>query len=181
MLVPRASLTVFARWLCLFVLFFSRHLPTTASPPRGGASASLHHVPSHNNTIRPRAGNFYLRILPLGASITYGQMSIDGNGYRKALRDQLRYDGWNVNMVGSNSGGTMNDRDVEGFPGYRVDQVDVRAHTVATLYKPNVILINAGTDDATQDYYVSSTGDHMRIIISYLFPPSRGCLSSCPP
>lgn len=56
-----------------------------------------------------RADDFYLRIMPLGASITYGLVSSDGNGYRKALRDQLRYDGWNVNMVGSLFGGTMND------------------------------------------------------------------------
>lgn len=56
-----------------------------------------------------RADDFYLRIMPLGASITYGISSTDGNGYRKVLRDQLRYDGWRVNMVGSLFGGTMND------------------------------------------------------------------------
>ncbi|KAM7185430.1 hypothetical protein V8F20_011802 [Naviculisporaceae sp. PSN 640] len=176
MLVSRTSLPVFARWLGLFLLF-SLYLPTTALHTPHHAVSTSHNGPSHNTSaarIVPRAGNFYLRIMPLGASITYGQMSTDGNGYRKALRDQLRYDGWNVNMVGSNSGGTMNDRDVEGFPGYRVDQIDVRAHTVATLYKPNVILINAGTNDATQDYYVSSTGDRMRIMINYLFSAIPG-------
>ena len=63
-----------------------------------------------NSTLSIRADSFYLRILPLGASITWGMKSTDGNGYRKALRDQLRFDGWNVNMVGSRSNGTMNDR-----------------------------------------------------------------------
>jgi hypothetical protein len=60
--------------------------------------------------VSARAGTFYLRILPLGASITWGQASSDGNGYRKHLRDQIRFDGWNVNMVGSRTSGTMNDR-----------------------------------------------------------------------
>jgi hypothetical protein len=54
--------------------------------------------------------NFYLRIMPLGASITQGIASTDANGYRKHIRDQLRYIGWNVNMVGSKQDGTMADR-----------------------------------------------------------------------
>lgn len=59
------------------------------------------------------AKDFYLRILPLGASITFGVDATEpntGNGYRKFLRDQLRYEGWQVNMVGSKSSGTMRDR-----------------------------------------------------------------------
>lgn len=52
---------------------------------------------------------FPLRVLPLGASITFGVQSSDGNGYRKALRDQLRFEGWEVNMVGNEQNGTMQD------------------------------------------------------------------------
>jgi hypothetical protein len=53
---------------------------------------------------------FYLRVMPLGASITQGYDSTDGNGYRKWLREELRYQGWPVNMVGSKQDGTMRDR-----------------------------------------------------------------------
>lgn len=52
---------------------------------------------------------FMLRILPLGASITQGYKSKDGNGYRKWLRQQLRYAGWEVDMVGSRETGSMHD------------------------------------------------------------------------
>lgn len=55
---------------------------------------------------------FWLRIMPLGASITAGTNGppgSDGNGYRKFLRDKLRLDGWQVNMVGTFQHGTMND------------------------------------------------------------------------
>jgi hypothetical protein len=55
------------------------------------------------------AKDFYLRILPLGASITQGLESSDGNGYRKLLRQQLRWKGWKVNMVGTKNDGTMSD------------------------------------------------------------------------
>ena len=37
------------------------------------------------------------------------------------------------------------------------------------LYKPNLVLINAGTNDATQGYYVDSTGDRLRAMINYIF------------
>ena len=66
-------------------------------------------------THSPRAEDFYLRIMPLGASITRGDPADPNdpgkNGYRKFFRDRLRFDGWEVNMVGSvSSWGNMNDR-----------------------------------------------------------------------
>ena len=65
------------------------------------------------------AKDFYLRIMPLGASITEGVRSSDGNGYRKYIRDQLRWKGWRVNMVGSKQNGNMADKDNEGMTDYR--------------------------------------------------------------
>jgi hypothetical protein len=63
-----------------------------------------HAVQLRNNEFRTRAQGFYLRIMPLGASITRGDPSdpgLEGRGYRKFLRDNLRSKGWKVNMVGS--------------------------------------------------------------------------------
>lgn len=75
--------------------------------------------------------------MPLGASITYGLTSNDGNGYRKFLDDQVVNNGNPVNMVGSRRNGTMEDNDVEGWPGDIIDQV----HTKATAASPKVKLI----------------------------------------
>jgi hypothetical protein len=50
-----------------------------------------------------------LRITPLGASIMTGLGSSTGNGLRKPLRDALRFDGWEVNMVGTFHDGNMVD------------------------------------------------------------------------
>ncbi|KAL2137525.1 hypothetical protein VTI28DRAFT_9219 [Corynascus sepedonium] len=156
--------------------------------------------------------------MPLGASITFGLKSGDGNGYRAVLRDlivsggeisdiedddddddiisisdgkgssndkQSRYiksiridlgigggGGGNVvNMVGSRQSGTMRDNDVEGWSGYRVEQVHAKAMAAASAphYKPNVVLINAGTNDATQDFNVSTTGERMEALIRDLW------------
>ena len=104
---------------------------------------------------------FPLRVLPLGASITMGYKSPDGNGYRKWLRQQLRYAGWDVDMVGTMKSGTMHDnvsllgscsisileriyfdsyQDHDGHIGWRIDQIASHAKEVISQ-QPNVILI----------------------------------------
>lgn len=59
--------------------------------------------------LHKREDAFFLRIMPLGASITQGVLSSDGTGYRKSLRQRLRDDGWQVNMVGTRQTGSMSD------------------------------------------------------------------------
>lgn len=60
--------------------------------------------------LAPRAAkDFYLRVMPLGASIVQGVQSSDNNGFRKLLRQQLRWKGWKVNMVGTKNNGDMKD------------------------------------------------------------------------
>jgi lysophospholipase L1-like esterase len=102
--------------------------------------------------------------MPLGASITYGTASSDGNGYRAALRTQIISSSGainKVNMVGSRQSGTMPDNDVEGWPGLRIEQVYEKAKVSVPAWKPNVVLINAGTNDALQSWNVSSAGSRM--------------------
>ncbi|KAL2799684.1 SGNH hydrolase-type esterase domain-containing protein [Aspergillus keveii] len=108
--------------------------------------------------------NIPLRILPLGASITYGVHSSDGNGYRRRLKDQLRSEGWEVNMVGSQNSGNMRDNDVEARPGNTIDQV--RTATSPSLpCRPNIVLINAGTNDCRLSIDIPNVGARMRSLI----------------
>lgn len=71
--------------------------------------------PNYDGQLLRRAEprDFYLRIMPLGASITAGDPSPpdddSNNGYRKFLRDKLRSEGWKVNMVGNFRRGEMSD------------------------------------------------------------------------
>ncbi|KAK1774908.1 SGNH hydrolase-type esterase domain-containing protein [Copromyces sp. CBS 386.78] len=113
-----------------------------------------------------------LRIMPLGASITYGQASTDGNGYRSSLRDAIVKLGNPVNMVGSRQHGSMKDNEVEGWPGYKIHQVHAKARTAVPAYKPNVVLINAGTNDATGNVNLSTVGDRMGAMIDEVFAAS---------
>lgn len=102
---------------------------------------------------------FYLRTAALGASITNGYLSSDGNGYRKYLRDELRLAGWPVNMVGSIKTGTMNDNDNEGHLGWITQQVTDTALPNIIPDQPNLVLINVGTNNAAQNNDVSTASD----------------------
>jgi len=118
----------------------------------------------YGSHLRPRSissnAKFPLRILCLGASITYGYNSPDGNGYRYALRGKLVADGNDVNMVGARSAGNMSDNQVEAWPGYRISQVAAKAGP-SYSDMPNVVLIFLGTNDMTQNFEVSTA--HLRM------------------
>ncbi|AEO60969.1 carbohydrate esterase family 3 protein [Thermothelomyces thermophilus ATCC 42464] len=159
----------------------------------------------------PLGNGVPLRIMPLGASITFGLKSSDGNGYRAALRDMIvnppadSYGGGGggagqgaarrdemfksvrgkstarvssgpnkVNMVGSRKAGTMVDNDVEGWSGYRIEQVHDKAMAAesAPKYKPNVVLVNAGTNDAAQNFQVATAGERMEAMLRDLWAVS---------
>lgn len=112
--------------------------------------------------------------MPLGASITDGLLSTDGNGYRKPLRDMLVHDGFTVDMVGSRQSGNMTDNDNEGWSGYRIAEVQGKAELSVPGLQPNVFTINAGTNDCVQDYHVDTAGERMAEMIEYLWAASPG-------
>lgn len=72
-------------------------LPTNNSDATGSDRGSNTGVDLN----RRAAKDFWLRVMPLGASITQGIHSSDDNGYRKWIREQLRWQGWQVNSKGS--------------------------------------------------------------------------------
>lgn len=118
------------------------------------------------------ASNIPLRILPLGASITFGVKSSDGNGYRAVLRKALVDDGNPVNFVGNQKNGTMRDNENEGWPGLRIEQVKEKAASSVVKWKPNLVLINLGTNDATQDFQVATAGDRMKEVLDLIYRDS---------
>jgi len=81
----------------------------TTYPPTANGAEDISEAEDATGLTTRDAKDFYLRIMPLGASITEGSRSSDENGYRKLLRQQLRWKGWKVNMVGTKNEGTMSD------------------------------------------------------------------------
>lgn len=96
---------------CILGLSILSLVSATPYLPEGSFTGFISYDGTHwlNETsqLTPRDEKpFTLRVMPLGASITYGYQSTDGNGYRRWLRQQLRHAGWWVNMVGSNPNDT---------------------------------------------------------------------------
>lgn len=89
-----------------------------------------------------------IKIMPLGDSITYGQYSSTGGGYRLPLWNDLTTWGAHIDFVGSVKTGPANfDADNEGHPGWKISQI--AAHVVGWLnrYQPRIILLHIGTND----------------------------------
>lgn len=95
------------KYFISLTLFLGLFLISTA---HGNTIPSTGDIDASNSTLDKRDDKVKLRILPLGASITWGLLSETHNGYRKPLRDQLRWKGYEVDMVGTRSNGEMKDK-----------------------------------------------------------------------
>lgn len=115
-----------------------------------------------SNTSPPT--DFILRILPLGASIVWGEDSSDGNGFRDHVRQSIIDDGGSVNYVGSKQNGQMFDNDLEATPGDRIDQIAVKAE-LSLPYLPNLVIIHAGTNDCIQEYDTANAPNRLGTLI----------------
>lgn len=110
-----------------------------------------------------------VRIMPLGASITWGTSSTDGNGYREALRRHLADDaGLAVDMVGSQRSGTAADNDNEGHPGYRIDAVAAGADGWIAAARPDVVLLNVGTNDMLQHHDLANAPARLGALVDQI-------------
>lgn len=123
-------------------------------------------MPSNN------ASNHAMCLMPLGGSITYGVESSDKNGYRKYLQDMLIVDGQRVTMVGSRSAGSMNNNNHEGWRGFRIDQIENKARNSIPKLMPNLILINAGSNDCIQDFDIGHIGKRMENMLEFVWNAS---------
>ena len=95
-----------------------------------------------------RANSTLIKIMPLGDSITYGVGSSTGGGYRLQLWDDLRVRGFPIDFVGSvRTGPASFDRENEGLPGWKINQIAAKVVTWLMTYRPSIILLHIGTND----------------------------------
>ncbi len=95
-----------------------------------------------------RANSTRIKIMPLGDSITYGVGSSTVGGYRFQLWDDLRVRGFPIDFVGSvQTGPASFDRENEGLPGWKINQIAAKVVTWLMTYRPSIILLHIGTND----------------------------------
>ena len=116
-----------------------------------------------------------LRIMPLGASVTWGVGSTTGSSYRKDLRDLLVAAGNTVDMVGEvKHGSDFTDNESESFSGYTLEQIAEKAAAAVPKYKPNLVLIDAGTNNCNRGGTVADLGRKMTALLEGIFAASKG-------
>ena len=91
--------------------------------------------------------------MPLGDSITYGEGGAGGfGGYRGPLYFALDGAGYSIDYVGtlSDNGGSIPDRNHEGHPGWRIDQIHDNIGGWLGAANPDIILLHIGANDFVQ-------------------------------
>lgn len=115
-----------------------------------------------------------LRIMSLGASVTFGTGSSTGNSYRKDLRDKLVANGSTVNFVGESTNGNFTNRQVEATPGFVISQIAASAAVAAPKFQPNVVLMDAGTNNCNKGGTVPDAGANVTAMINDVYAKSPG-------
>lgn len=75
-----------------------------------------------------------LRIMALGASVTFGQGSTTGNSYRKDLEDLLVANNNTVHFVGTKKNGNFSDNAVEATGGFVIEQIAAAANKAVSIH-----------------------------------------------
>ena len=118
-----------------------------------------------------RTGEPFIRIMPLGDSITQG--TADADSYRRPLWKLLKITSARINFVGSmktnhpytRSGHSDFDADHEGHWGWRADEVLAGIGGWAEQAAPDIVLIHLGTNDILQKQKNEDTIEELREII----------------
>ncbi|MFI9201842.1 GDSL-type esterase/lipase family protein, partial [Streptomyces sp. NPDC053048] len=95
-----------------------------------------------------------LRVMPLGDSITYGDGSSHGGGYRADLWTRLAPHTDRLDFVGSRRDGRMADPDHEGHWGWKIGGLSANVDQWLPAAKPNVVLLHIGTNDMNENQQV---------------------------
>jgi hypothetical protein len=144
-----AGLPTLARWARTLAAFVGLSSAINWVRGVGPALRSL-----LGNRPLPFHGGIPMRPLEFGDSITFGDMSSDGGGYRCYLQDDLTNDAAvgadpasTFEYVGSQTGGPCAQPANEGHNGWTIEQLAGIEHCTITGFKPNIVFLDAGTND----------------------------------
>lgn len=117
-----------------------------------------------------------LRIMSLGASVTFGVGSTTGNSYRKNLLDLVTTNGVSpsVQYVGDKNNGNFDNNAVEATNGFTISQIAGLANTAVPQFLPNLVLMDAGTNNCNGGGLVSDAGAQVTTMINNVFAQSPG-------
>jgi lysophospholipase L1-like esterase len=138
-----------------------------------GVSAQAPAV-SATAVLPPMDTSQHFRIMPLGDSITYGEGSTTGDGYRWNLArymtetEHISTAWW----VGSVSSGQEPNPANEGHPGWTIAQLSEQITGWMAASGPDLVLLHAGVNDARTGASDSVMTDRMRVLLGRILAAS---------
>jgi len=116
-----------------------------------------------------RAHSTSIKIMPLGDSITYGVGSSTGGGYRLPLWDALKERGFSIDFVGSVQTGPRGfNRQNEGLPGWKINQIAAKVVNWLITYRPNIILLHIGTNDFVKNDHPAQASARLNQLLNLI-------------
>ncbi|KAK8051102.1 hypothetical protein PG993_002487 [Apiospora rasikravindrae] len=138
-------------------------------------STSDSHYLDFSRITYKRADAVPLRIMPVGASVTFGVGSTTGDSYRKDLLDLLKAQGMTAEMVGSKQNGKdFANNQVEATSGFVIAQIAKSVKAAAPKFKPNLVLLDAGTNNCNKGGEVPDAGQSVAAMIDDIYQSSPG-------
>lgn len=114
------------------------------------------------------------RIMAAGASVTFGVGSTTGDSYRKDLQELMTASGLTVNYVGTRKNGKFADNAVEATSGFVIPQIAAALHAAVPKFLPNMVLIDAGTNNCNKGGLNPDAGTNITNMINDVFTQSPG-------
>ncbi|WP_409485518.1 SGNH/GDSL hydrolase family protein [Arsenicicoccus dermatophilus] len=123
------------------------------------------------------------RVMPVGDSLTDQGYRI---GYRGWMLHLFSVNRRPVDLVGSvaQPGWYYRDNQHEGHPGWRLDQLTPRAYTSVRYYRPDVVVLLAGSNDLEQGHGAATATTRMNTLLDTIAgakPGTRVVVNTLPP
>ncbi|KAK8059420.1 carbohydrate esterase family 3 protein [Apiospora saccharicola] len=152
----------------------SRHTLVASAVPTSDSGSGSHYLDISRITYK-RADAVPLRIMPVGASVTFGVGSTTGDSYRKDLQDLLKAQGMTAEYVGSKKNGKdFTNNKVEATSGFVIAQIAKSVKTAAPKFKPNLVLLDAGTNNCNKGGEVPDAGKSVAAMVDGIYTDSPG-------
>jgi lysophospholipase L1-like esterase len=139
----------------------------------GAALACLSHAAALSNAY---ALSVPLRIMPLGASVTFGVGSTTGDSYRKDLLGLLTsQQGATVEYVGTETcGSDFAQNACQAKSGDVIAQIAAKAAVSVPRFQPNVVLVDMGTNNCNEGGTVPEAGANVTRTIRQIYADAPG-------
>ncbi len=129
-----------------------------------------------------------LTVASVGDKIAAGVGIGDGNAFRAVTKDSLLSGGnsgvGSFNYVGGQRYGNMADNETVAYDGATIDEVDANLSCQIGQHRPNLVMMEMGTEDMEQDVSISKAADRVGASITKTLqkaPESTVLVGTLPP